>query len=94
MKEVRSRLNRDYRLQNIGSRLQQNLTKAVLSGAKVIERVLAWHAPATSPKLAMAISLAGASAEQLTGLTIAALIVVSAACWLLPRAVRQMATRS
>jgi hypothetical protein len=40
MKEVRSRLNRDYRLQNIGSRLQQNLTKAVLSGAKVIERVL------------------------------------------------------
>jgi hypothetical protein len=30
MKEVRSRLNRDYRLQNIGSRLQQNLTKAVL----------------------------------------------------------------
>ncbi len=40
MKEVRSRLNRDYRLQNIGSRLQQNLTKAALSGAKVIERVL------------------------------------------------------
>jgi hypothetical protein len=40
MKEVRSRLNRDYRLQNIGSRLQQNLTKAVLSGAKVIEQVL------------------------------------------------------
>jgi hypothetical protein len=40
MKEVRSRLNRDYRLQNIGSRLQQNLTKAVLSGAKVIERIL------------------------------------------------------
>jgi hypothetical protein len=42
MKEVRSRLNRDYRLQNIGSRLQQNLTKAVLSGAKVIERVLVY----------------------------------------------------
>jgi hypothetical protein len=40
MKEVRSRLNRDYRLQNIGSRLQQNLTKAVLSRAKVIERIL------------------------------------------------------
>src|SRR4051794_11037123 len=40
MKEVRTRLNRDYRLQNIGSRLQQNLTKAVLSGAKVIEEVL------------------------------------------------------
>ena len=40
MKEVRSRLNRDYRLQNIATRLQQNLTKAVLSGAKVIEQVL------------------------------------------------------
>ena len=40
MKEVRNRLNRDYRLQNIKSRLQQNLTKAVLSGAKVIEQVL------------------------------------------------------
>jgi hypothetical protein len=40
MKEVRSRLNRDYRLENIGSLLQQNLTKAVLSGAKVIEEVL------------------------------------------------------
>ena len=40
MKEVRCRLNRDYRLQNIGSRLQQNLTKAVLSGAKVTEHVL------------------------------------------------------
>jgi hypothetical protein len=40
MKEVRNRLNRDYRLQNIGSRLQRNLTKAVLSGAKVIEQVL------------------------------------------------------
>ena len=40
MKEVRNRLNRDYRLQNIGSRLQQNLTHAVLSGAKVIELVL------------------------------------------------------
>ena len=40
MKEVRSRLTRDYRLQNIHSRLQQNLTRAVLSGAKVIELVL------------------------------------------------------
>jgi hypothetical protein len=40
MKEVRSRLNHDYRLQNIGSRLQRNLTEAVLSGAKVIEQVL------------------------------------------------------
>jgi hypothetical protein len=40
MKEVRSRLNRDFRVENIGSRLQQNLTKAVFSGAKVIEEVL------------------------------------------------------
>jgi hypothetical protein len=40
MKEVRNRLNRHYRLKNIRTRLQQNLTKAVLSGAKVIERVL------------------------------------------------------
>lgn len=40
MNEVRRRLNRDYRLQNIGSRFQRNLTKAVLSGAKVIEQVL------------------------------------------------------
>ena len=40
MKEVRSRLNRDYRLHNIQSRLQRNLTEAVLSGAKVIEEVL------------------------------------------------------
>jgi site-specific DNA recombinase len=57
---------------------------------------LAWAPAHVFPGvlLAMAISLAGASAEQLTGLIIAALIVVSAACWLLPRAVRQMATRS
>jgi hypothetical protein len=34
----------------------------------------------------MAISLAGASAEQLTLLIIAGLIVVSAVCWFLPRA--------
>ena len=40
MKEVRNRLNRHYRLKNIRTRLQQNLTKAALSGAKVIERVL------------------------------------------------------
>jgi hypothetical protein len=40
MKEVRSRLNRDYKLNNIGSRLQQNLTKAVLSGEKVMEEIL------------------------------------------------------
>jgi len=40
MKEVRHRLNRDFKLQNIGSRFQQNLTTAVLSGAKVVEQVL------------------------------------------------------
>jgi hypothetical protein len=40
MKEVRSRLNRDYRLHNIASRLQRNLTEAVLSGANVVERLL------------------------------------------------------
>ena len=32
MKEVRTRLNRDYRLQNIGPRLQQNLTNTNLHG--------------------------------------------------------------
>src|SRR5436190_18432492 len=40
MKEVRCRLNRDYKLNNIGSQLQQNLTKAVLSGEKVMEEFL------------------------------------------------------
>jgi hypothetical protein len=40
VKELRCRINRDFKLQNIGSRLQQNLTKAVLSGAKVVEQVL------------------------------------------------------
>jgi hypothetical protein len=40
MKEVRSRLKRDFRLQSIGPRLQRNLTKAFLSGAEVIEQAL------------------------------------------------------
>jgi hypothetical protein len=40
MKEARSRLNRAFKLQNINSRLQQNLTKAVRSGATVVEQVL------------------------------------------------------
>jgi hypothetical protein len=40
MKEVRCRINRNFKLQNIGLRLQQNLTKAVLLGAKVTEQVL------------------------------------------------------
>ena len=39
MKEVRSRLKRDFRLRNIGT-MQRNLTKALLSGAQVIEQVL------------------------------------------------------
>jgi hypothetical protein len=40
IKEVRSRLKRDFKLDNIGSRLQRNLTEAVISGATVIEQVL------------------------------------------------------
>ena len=40
MKEVRSRLKRDFRIQSIGSILQRNLTKAFLSGAQVTEQVL------------------------------------------------------
>ena len=40
MREVRSRLRRDFRINNIGSRLQRNLTEAVLSGAKVAETIL------------------------------------------------------
>ncbi len=40
MKEVRSRLRRDFRINNIGSRLQRNLTEAVLSGAKVVETII------------------------------------------------------
>jgi hypothetical protein len=40
MKEVRHRLNRGFKLRSIGSRFQQNLTRAVLSGAKVVEQVL------------------------------------------------------
>ncbi len=40
MKEVRARLNRDYRLENIGSRLQRKLTEAVLAGENVTEQVI------------------------------------------------------
>src|SRR5262249_16629465 len=40
MKEVRHRVNRNFKLRSIGSRLQRNLTRAVLSGAKVVEEVL------------------------------------------------------
>src|SRR5215203_1407792 len=40
MKEVRHRLNRGFKLRSIGSRFQQNLTRAVLSGATVVEKVL------------------------------------------------------
>jgi hypothetical protein len=39
MKEVRSRLKRDFRLSNIGT-MQRNLTKAFLSGTQVIEQIL------------------------------------------------------
>jgi hypothetical protein len=40
MKEVRHRLNRNFKLRRIGSRFQQNLTRAVISGAKLVEQVL------------------------------------------------------
>jgi hypothetical protein len=40
MKEVRRRLNRDFKLRSIGSRLQRHLTEAVISGAEVIEQVI------------------------------------------------------
>jgi hypothetical protein len=40
MKEVRHRLNRNFKLRSIGSRFQQNLTRVVISGAKVVEQVL------------------------------------------------------
>jgi hypothetical protein len=41
MKEVKSRLARDFRLGRIGSKFQRNLTRAVLAGEKVTEGVLA-----------------------------------------------------
>jgi hypothetical protein len=40
MKEVSHRLNRNFKLRSIGPRFQRNLTRAVLSGAKVVEEVL------------------------------------------------------
>ena len=40
MKEVRCRITRGFNLQNIAPRFQQNLTKAVLAGAKGTEEVL------------------------------------------------------
>jgi len=40
IKEVRRRLSRDYKLENIEARLQRHLTEAVLSGAEVIEQVI------------------------------------------------------
>jgi membrane protein DedA with SNARE-associated domain len=53
---------------------------------------LAWAPAHVFPGvlLAMAISLAGASAEQLTVLIIAGLIVVSAACRFLPGAIARL----
>src|ERR1700727_2524312 len=49
---------------------------------------LAWAPAHVFPGvlLAMAIRLAGASAEQLTLMIVAGLVVVSACCWFLPRA--------
>ena len=54
---------------------------------------LAWAPAHVFPGvlLAMAISLAGASAEQLTLLIVAGLIAVSAGCWFLPRAYGEIA---
>jgi uncharacterized membrane protein YccC len=40
MTEVRRRLHREFRLENIESRLQRNLTAAVLSGEKIAEQIL------------------------------------------------------
>jgi membrane protein DedA with SNARE-associated domain len=54
---------------------------------------LAWAPAHVFPGvlLAMAIRLAGASAEQLTLMIVAGLIVVSACCWFLPRACGEIA---
>lgn len=41
MKEVRGRLNRDFKLQNIGSLFQRKLTEAVMQGAEIVEELLA-----------------------------------------------------
>jgi hypothetical protein len=41
LNEGRRRLNRQFKLRSIESRFQQNLTRAVLLGAKVVEQVLA-----------------------------------------------------
>jgi hypothetical protein len=40
MKEVRHRLNRYFKVPSIGSRFQQNLTRAVILGANVVEQIL------------------------------------------------------
>ena len=40
MKEVRDRLNRDFKLENIGSFFQRKLTVAVMQGAEIVEERL------------------------------------------------------
>jgi hypothetical protein len=40
MKEVRDRLNRDFKLKNIGPLFQRKLTEAVMQGAEIVEEVL------------------------------------------------------
>jgi len=40
MKEVRDRLNRDFKLKNIGSFFQRKLTEAVMQGAEIVEELL------------------------------------------------------
>ena len=40
MKEVRGRLNREFKLENIGSFFQRKLTEAVMQGAEIVEELL------------------------------------------------------
>jgi len=40
MKEVRGRLKRDFKLENIGSFFQRKLTEAVMQGAEIVEELL------------------------------------------------------
>ncbi len=40
MKEVRDRLNRDFKLENIGSLFQRKLTETVMQGAEMLKSSL------------------------------------------------------
>ncbi len=40
MKEVRDRLSRDFKLENIGSLFQRKLTETVMQGAEIVEELL------------------------------------------------------